>query len=451
MLYSGLKCPSCPRSFRTRGGFHSHLRVHRGLKQGSGERLFSTSDAQMERIKEHIIQPYEEKDFYPVLLYRQAVINALGRAKAVYNYFCAAMEMELPSVFTMASLTQEHGYTSELAHLTGFHANYGIGYPTFNRWGTRFLAHPELTSRTPHLREYLEFLRGDGGLELMPLHPISRWTSHPSGRYGQMAWRYKPRSRVEVIPLPEVWPFIPEKTPRGLDGMEMLLAVDAVVPKSLPEQMREDLCQDLVMALLSGEVEQRNLRDALPAYIQKVKRLFPIKYGNLSLSRDLFGDGRTLEGKIHSSLYTIETLICQRCERVSDEGLYAGLCSGCQILVERQEQLDATRVQGWLDRPPRHNRFGLSDIQSLTDDDDWDSPTAGNITIKGRMRKKEKEPTKLILGPELFRSQKRSRGATMLTPVPGKHDYHYKQADPRSLHPKGDELTAKEVETLLNS
>lgn len=50
----------------------------------------------VERIQEHIVRPYEEEEFYPLLLYRGNV--GIGWVRTRYNLLCASMELDLPNV-----------------------------------------------------------------------------------------------------------------------------------------------------------------------------------------------------------------------------------------------------------------------------------------------------------------------------------------------------------------
>ena len=75
----------------------------------------------------------------------------------------------------------------------------------------------------------------------------------------------------------------------------MLCAVDAIVPKYLPNQTRADMCQDMIVAILSGDVTLDNLKDGLPKYLKQFLKGAPSKYGHLSLDQPVgYGDTRTL-------------------------------------------------------------------------------------------------------------------------------------------------------------
>jgi len=282
------------------------------------------------RLKEHLAQPYEESEFYPVMLYRGAV--PLGRVKAIYNYFCASMEMELLTVGQLATFATSYGYISEIAHLAGIHGD-STNQKVFDAHGTRFLAHPEVTKRTPHLHEYLEFLRDEGGLKLIPLRPVPRWTS----LFTRRLWRYQKAEPVMPIQVPDFYPYLVEGITLS-DDEKLLVTVEQMVPKSIPEQIRGDLCQDIIVGILSGEIKVETLADEIPRYVKSTFKRYPMKYGALSLDLPLTESGFKLNDIIGGSY--IDVGMCNRCEEITQE-LDGGLCARCYEMVEREMRAQA--------------------------------------------------------------------------------------------------------------
>jgi hypothetical protein len=96
------------------------------------------------RLKEHLVQPYEEAEFYPVMLYRGA--TPLGRVKAIYNYFTAAMEMELSTdVPTHGKKTRCLIFTME--RITTLEASWGNGVGNDSKGSTIMLPWSRLSKR----------------------------------------------------------------------------------------------------------------------------------------------------------------------------------------------------------------------------------------------------------------------------------------------------------------
>jgi hypothetical protein len=108
----------------------------------------------------------------------------------------------------------------------------------------------------------------------------------------------KTRRYFEENPLPEFYPFIPkglDVIADSIDGMELLIEVNKSVPKEIPEYAREDICQELLVAILSGEIERNLLADRaiIKGFISKTFK--SISTWDLSLDAPLYGDDdRTL-------------------------------------------------------------------------------------------------------------------------------------------------------------
>jgi|SRR3990167_1222316 len=328
----------------------------RGGHRGKSQRMVDTiTKLDLERIGEHIIQPWEEDEFKPLLKYRGTY--TLGGLKSLYNLFCAAMEMEVPTIGTLSTITKDNDYStsehdgvSRLAHLTGFHSI--VQTPRLHSFGTRLLNYPEVMERTPHLREYLQFLKEQGGLRAVTLTLIRR---------------YAPRT-PDILINP-IWPYIREDTPQDDMGMDLLQAVDALVNRSLPKEIREDACQDLMVALLEGKTTLANLPDSMPGILKANFQKFPMRYetgslwrgGTASLDR-VFGqdDERTLADLMPSHM-GIEDSLCWGCEGSSN--IYSdGLCEPCYIQVMNTAHKKEA-IQEYFDHTPMpvHRSVSVND------------------------------------------------------------------------------------------
>lgn len=441
----GHKCPRCPAVYPTRNTLLEHIRTSLCNRKVIA---FQPSESQISRIQEHITQPYQEDEFYPVLLYRgQADI---GRAKTMYNYFAASMEQETKSISSMHFRSEANRPGYPVAHLTGSHA-WVIGEKVLHHWGSRFLQHPELLARTPHLREYIEYLRDEGGLKLAHLSPIPRFSPHPATKYGIKPWRYQ-YQRIVSQPIAQFWPFVGEYTAPDLDGLDMLQAVDAVVPRSIPSQVREDLCQDLIVSLLTREFELHNLIDALPQFVKKAFRQYPIKYGNaLSIdAKAAWSDdadmtlSRSLRGQ------SVSDGMCDRCETFSED-LKDWYCERCWFVREKEIQnMVLAGTPGYFAAGHHSRHHGsyafdgdVSEWAELAGEDV--SPTDRTPHPQGRMAKVERDDDdEFIVGPRPIRSNSTAGGGrnTKLLGV----DWDYTPRNKRRMPRKGDEWRGNEEE-----
>ena len=72
-------------------------------------------------------------------------------------------------------------------------------------------------------------------------------------------------------PLPEVWPY-GHSSPH-------IAAVNGVVPRNLYEAVRADVCQELCLMLIAGEVTEDSLQQAVPGATRRA-------YGQYAISMD---------------------------------------------------------------------------------------------------------------------------------------------------------------------
>jgi transposase-like protein len=90
------------------------------------------------------------------------------------------------------------------------------------------------------------------------------------------------------------YPFLPP-APVSRPEHEMLRAVSEAVPHNIPHDRRADICQELVLALLIGDIEISDLPVAVWKMFHKVYALHPTTYGPLSLDAPIPGtDGLLL-------------------------------------------------------------------------------------------------------------------------------------------------------------
>lgn len=275
--------------------------------------------AKLTQIESHIVQPYQEGEFTPLNRWRGGL--PIGRIKSLYNWFCVGMELEIPTVSMLSTWSTDCVRPSALAHLSGLHSQQTPRI-AFDAMGTRLLESRDILKRTPHLEEYLRFLRDEGGMKIYTLRDILK---------------YLPT--VPPVQIKTSWPFVNEYTPQNISGMDVIEKIDGFVPKSLPSGMRDDICQDLTVEVLLGNVKVNNIPDVLPQQLKKFFKAYPTKYGGLSLDAKPKWDeeGRTLLEVIqpHSHTYQISGSLCEECDSYSEE-LQDRLCPTCYKALEQK-------------------------------------------------------------------------------------------------------------------
>lgn len=69
----------------------------------------------------------------------------------------------------------------------------------------------------------------------------------------------------------------------GTPEHALLKQVNAAVPQWLTPDMRADVCQDIIVGILSGDFDKDNLHLPVQEMLKRVQKMFPVKYGPLSL------------------------------------------------------------------------------------------------------------------------------------------------------------------------
>lgn len=266
-----------------------------------------------ERLKNRIADRRPDEWFIPMLLYIGGV--QLGQVQANWNFLQAMYELEVRTPSQAHKIGKE---SADLLHLCGRHAP--MQNSSLGSFIGRVMHSPEVWRDVDkHMKDYIQTFVSEApfGFRVytMPRTRIDRYTTHRPDKC-KRAWRiepsWKPRRQIKAEhaewkakygpvnqKVTTFWPFAVKRAPEEQD---MLMAIDRVT-KHVPEQWRQDLCQDLVVAVLSGEVTLDNLRDALPKYVKEVFQLHPIKYGSASLDEPLWwseSGGRTLGDTVRS-------------------------------------------------------------------------------------------------------------------------------------------------------
>lgn len=224
----------------------------------------------IQKVKEVVAEPWSDQALRPLLLFKGNLNE--GRARRYLNFVRSMMLAETPNATEIRKLSLAE---NDVAHLSGLHAKWGWERMSMQSFFYRTLSSPSILDRVTGLEDYLQWVIENTPhfypYAITPISEISLWkTNRP--------WRRL--ARKERVPIAEFYPFI-SKTPT--EDHELLLAVDALVPKTLLNETRADVCQDMIVAILTGETTLDNLRDSPREYVKRFFRQSPSKYNHLSL------------------------------------------------------------------------------------------------------------------------------------------------------------------------
>jgi hypothetical protein len=221
-----------------------------------------------------------------------------GRKRALWNFSLALMDAEVETITLVDTISKS---SHDLAHLCGIHKfKFSPCKADEMRlfWGMLFQA-PRVLDSEKGLRDYIEFVCENSwyraGKSRRPMGLFGIGDEH----FGGKPWRtdewYAARRKptIPYVPITEFYPYI-SATPT--DDHALIIAVDSLVPKGLADHTRADICQDMIVSVLSGDVLLENLRDAVPKFIKQYFKQSPSKYNHLSLDHPVPGDpyGRTV-------------------------------------------------------------------------------------------------------------------------------------------------------------
>jgi len=141
------------------------------------------------------------------------------------------------------------------------------------------------------------------------------------------------------MPIADCYPFVSSNAARSPDH-ELLLAVNALVPEELSPDVREEVCQDILLAILEGKTTIEKVGYDVQQYVKSHYKFMPKKFGHVSLDASAFGelDGRTAYEVI--------------CDRGIDPTWDNAVKTPLEILIDKEEH--ALR---WSERLAREQRI----------------------------------------------------------------------------------------------
>ena len=229
-----------------------------------------------EPVKVRVIEASEldQKGYLrPLLLFKGSQTE--GRIRSLWNLIVSMMDADIPSITEAVKFGNKHDF----AHMCGLHSQ--PAHHTFNSILGRIITRPDVASHVPNLLEYCRHLGASEGanphLYLIPIPAIALGKTKRPWRLGEKPERRRSQAATGIT---ELYPYI---SGAPSTEHELILAVDAAVPKGLPNAVRCDVCQDMLVAILSGETTLDNLRGETGRYLRQFWKMFPEKYGHISL------------------------------------------------------------------------------------------------------------------------------------------------------------------------
>lgn len=239
----------------------------------------------LEIAKEIVIEPVPDMSGMTSIFYKP------GRAASMLKFTRLLMASE---VYTINEIDKIQKECHDLSHLAGVHKfPKRVAKADETRWfWTQLWREDNVINQVKGLKQYIiDVCEASAFRAGHATRPYGLFLGYGgSMRHHNHPWRtaewYEERRpiRIPFQPLTEFYPYI-SVTPT--EDHDLLLAVDRLVPKGLNPDTRADVCQDMLVAVLSGEVTLDNLAGERPKYMKQFFKMFPTKYGHLSLDMPL--------------------------------------------------------------------------------------------------------------------------------------------------------------------
>lgn len=249
-----------------------------------------------DKFAEEITKPLSDRELKPLLLYKGSPSPV--RMQALYNLAVGMMMSECED-FSEGRKLSSH---DDSIHIAGIHRP--VELMTIKGIFGRLRDNLNICDRVVGLREYV--------LNLHPQECI--YEKVPEQTYSNRSgvwWRTEikkkrlPKIRYpEISPMDLAYPFVRHDCSHAHMGQDMVAKVHEAVPKMLPHSIRADICQDVIVAVLNGEIEIENLKNEIKPFISRNFKLWPGRYGIVSLDAPMHElEGKTLHDVLSSQAY----------------------------------------------------------------------------------------------------------------------------------------------------
>lgn len=237
----------------------------------------------IEVLANKIVMPGIDKHLVPLCLYMGT--RSFGRIHRWWNFSLAAMEQGCEGINDIVKLSHHPDYSHLCGPETKVNGLSAMGF------FTRLRDNPKVTDNIPQLTEWAR--------HILPRPFIFQRVPLESFEKNCASWRvFKARPRkdngnISLASSSACYPFIAHDPKK--EGFDLVMKVNKAVPRGLPEQIRADICQDIICAVLMGEMKEDDLQGGLKSFIAQGKKMFADKWKFASLDAPIGGDdSRTL-------------------------------------------------------------------------------------------------------------------------------------------------------------
>lgn len=97
---------------------------------------------------------------------------------------------------------------------------------------------------------------------------------------------FRPTRSQKTTPISSSYPYAAKRDSSTPDYLRL---IEAAIPVGVPDHLRSDMCQDMVLDILEGVLAVEDIEKAARSYMRKVFKMHDLKYRNVSLNQPVPG------------------------------------------------------------------------------------------------------------------------------------------------------------------
>lgn len=211
-----------------------------------------------------------EAELRPALLFRGNMTEHRAR-----TLFCLTQFLRDNNIVEIGQGRTMIDNAIEARHRAGSHAQKQDGM-TWARWLTRIMSAPKVFEIDPPLRGYVdELYQSVSWLNKFKLTPIPE-----TARQTHRAWR---KIVCDTEPMTTHYPFH-----KGNIDNNLLWLVHNAVPKHLDEDIRADVCQDVIVSIISGDYHHYQMSQAVRVCLKRHRAMYCDRWKTVSLDAPIY-------------------------------------------------------------------------------------------------------------------------------------------------------------------
>lgn len=251
-------------------------------EQYERQRSLKTSNVQyrpLEDIADKVVRPGIDKHLVPLCLYMGT--RSFGRIHRWWNFSLAAMEQGCDDLTDIVKLSHHPDYS----HLCGPETK--VCRLSTQGFFTRLRDNPGVTDNIPGMTEWAtHVMPRPFSFHRVPLESFEKGCA--PWRVFRINKKAKAPGNVRPTAAQACYPYIAHDPKK--DGFDLVSKVNKAVPRGIPDDLRADICQDIICAVLMGDLDADSLNGGtIKDFVNAGRKMFADKWNFMSLDAEIPG------------------------------------------------------------------------------------------------------------------------------------------------------------------